>query len=70
MKTRSQSQSQRITFDLVIDFDEASREWNANKRRLGNGEYEYICGKVLRNGHKCQHPESSSHRCSASFSNR
>lgn len=26
----------------LINFDEASREWNLNKRRLGHGCYEYI----------------------------
>ena len=69
MKTRSQNTIPRITFDIIIDFDESSREWNANKRRLGNGEYEYVCGKILRNDRICQQSESIPHRCS-SISNR
>jgi hypothetical protein len=28
-----------------IDFDEASREWQANKKKLANGCYAYICGE-------------------------
>lgn len=38
MITRSQSKSY-----VVIDFDESSRAWNQNKRRIGNGMYEYVC---------------------------
>ena len=29
-------------YAVDIDFDEASREWRANKRALGNGEFKYI----------------------------
>lgn len=29
----------------IIDFDESSKAWNENKRRLGNGTYEYLCKK-------------------------
>lgn len=35
----------RVTYSVDIDFDEASREWNSNKRRLDNGCYEY-CTKL------------------------
>jgi len=31
----------------VIDFDEASRCWHANKKRLTNGCYQYVCGTEL-----------------------
>ena len=34
--------SQRPNYSIVIDFDEASREWNANKKKVGNGCYQYI----------------------------
>ena len=37
MLTRSQH---RLT--LQLDFDEASRAWNLNKRKLRNGCYEYV----------------------------
>ena len=46
MFTRSQ--------EVVIDFDEASRAWNANKKKTGNGCYVYVCGAQLKNGKFCQ----------------
>jgi hypothetical protein len=30
-------------YEVKIDFDEASREWNKNKKSIGNGSYKYIC---------------------------
>lgn len=41
MQTRSQTNKTRVEFSMDIDFDQASRAWLANKRRLGNGTYEY-----------------------------
>jgi|Laugresbdmm110sn_2_1035109.scaffolds.fasta_scaffold00715_4 hypothetical protein len=41
MQTRSQTNKSRVEFSVEIDFDKASRAWLANKRRLGNGTYEY-----------------------------
>lgn len=46
MKTRSQSRKQLL--EVNIDFDEASRYWNMNKKRIGNGCYAYICGTPLK----------------------
>lgn len=40
-------------YDIRIDFDEASKVWNVNKKRVGQN-YEYICGKNTRSGGKCQ----------------
>ena len=40
-------------YDVEIDFDDASRCWTSNKRRLKNGCYQYICGAQLKNGNKC-----------------
>jgi len=40
MRTRNKVRSNNAY--PVIDFDEASRAWNLNKRRLGHGCYEYI----------------------------
>jgi hypothetical protein len=64
MITRSQTKlatqyRQNIIYNVDIDFDEASRAWNANKRRLTNGEYVYICGKVMKNGRKCMKSQCS-----------
>jgi hypothetical protein len=39
MKTRSQTI--RTIIETKIDFDAASLAWNKNKKRLGNGCYEY-----------------------------
>ena len=47
MQTRSQSR------EFKIDFDEASRAWMQNKKRVGQS-YVYICGKSLKNGKTCQ----------------
>ena len=41
MQTRSQTKKPRVEFSVDINFDQASRAWLANKRRLGNGTYEY-----------------------------
>jgi hypothetical protein len=43
----------RPLYDVCIDFDEASRAWNANKRRVGQS-YEYICGAKTCSGKPCQ----------------
>ena len=37
-----------------IDFDDAHDCWMANKKKMGNGTYVYICGKPMRNGKCCQ----------------
>jgi hypothetical protein len=41
-------------YAVEIDFDEASRHWNANKKRLTNGCYQYVCGALLSNGLFCK----------------
>ena len=50
MRTRSQKEG--MYGDFVFDFDESSREWNANKKKRDNGCYEYICGHVKSTGNK------------------
>ena len=40
IRTRSQSKI-LAELDVNIDFDDASREWTRNKRRMGNGTYSY-----------------------------
>ena len=40
-----------------IDFDEASREWNANKKKGSNGCRTYCCGFIKKNGKPCKRPE-------------
>ena len=50
--TRSRSKA-NITLDVDIDFDDASREWNRNKRRVGQ-MYQYVCGQTCRSGNPCK----------------
>jgi hypothetical protein len=55
MKTRSQSKSvqfQELTVD--VDFDGASIAWNANKKKLTDGCYQYVCGQTLKDGSVCK----------------
>ena len=43
-----------LNYDVDIDFDDAHDEWASNKKRGPNGTYVYICGRILKNGKKCQ----------------
>jgi hypothetical protein len=49
---------------LEFNFDEASLLWRANKKRLSNGCYEYICiGQTIK-GRQCrQNPTKFSDYC-------
>lgn len=64
--TRSQSkalEATRTEYEVSIDFDYASTCWNANKKKIGQGGYKYICGHVLKNGKRCQrHPSCPLHK--------
>ena len=62
MQTRSQTRSQAIgmwvptelaVYEVDIDFDEASRMWEYNKKRTGFGSYKYICCELNKSGIKC-----------------
>ena len=65
MRTRSQTRHLQKELEYEIDFDEASRAWNSNKRRLANGCYQYICGSILSSGKYCQkYPTSGGYFCS------
>jgi hypothetical protein len=33
----------------VIDFNDASKEWHGNKKKMPNGMYVYMCGKKTSN---------------------
>jgi hypothetical protein len=48
-----QSQVAPAEYTVDIDFDEASEGWMANKRKLANGMYRYICGFQKTDGKKC-----------------
>ena len=62
MQTRSQTKGPIRTewapttaaiYKVDIDFDEASRMWEYNKKRTGNGSYKYICCELNKSGKKC-----------------
>lgn len=40
--------------EVDIDFEQASLLWMANKRRLKNGMYRYICCTIMKTGKRCQ----------------
>ena len=65
MITRSQVKEKERTFGSpMIDFDEASRCWLQNKKRLASGTYVYVCGAELKCGAFCQRkPERFSDHC-------
>jgi len=62
MKTRSQTIEEldetvtnktiihQPTFEVNIDFDEASNAWLNNKKSIGNGQFKYICTKLIKTG--------------------
>ena len=64
MKTRSQTKKEFVVLPTEssssslykIDFDEASREWYANKKRMSNGMCKYICLGKNKNGTSCNKP--------------
>jgi len=62
--TRSRTNN-NITLDVDIDFDDASVEWNRNKRRIGQ-MYQYVCGQTCRSGNPCKRfPVNGDVRCSS-----
>lgn len=43
-------------FELIFDFDHASQCWKMNKKYIGNGTYNYICGFLKKDGTPCKNP--------------
>ena len=60
MKTRSQTKPIELTsatfvkYEVDIDFDGASAEWQANKKSIGNSSYKYVCQNVNIKGTNCK----------------
>jgi len=50
-------------YEVNIDFDEASREWRANKKHIGNCHYLYVCGTICKNGNPCQNTVQNGDLC-------
>lgn len=44
---------EKPTYVVNIDFDEASEAWNANKKRMPNAMYKYICLGITKTGNAC-----------------
>ena len=40
-------------YEVNIDLDDASRCWRENKKHVGNGQFQYICGATKTNGKVC-----------------
>jgi len=58
METRSMTKEKTANLDFipiydVIDFDDASKCWRENKKHIGNGQFQYICGATKTNGNLC-----------------
>mgnify|MGYP006134648195 CR=1 FL=1 len=47
---------------VEIDFDYASKLWNANKKNLRNGTYKYICGALTKVRKPCQRNPCKNHK--------
>jgi len=52
MQTRSQTKITEL--EVNIDFDHSIMHWNANKKKLSNCCYEYVCGATLKTGEFCK----------------
>jgi len=64
VKTQMQLQTQKVEYEVIIDFDEASAAWKANKKSKGNGTYRYVCEGLTKTGKKCtRQPICSSEFC-------
>jgi hypothetical protein len=49
---------------LEYDFDNASKLWNANKKKLENACYIYVCGYLKsKTGKKCMNKANCGQRC-------
>jgi hypothetical protein len=69
VKTRNQLKSEQLieygTYEVNIDFDEASEAWNANKIRCQNGEYKYVCGESTNRGYCKRKLCANTNKCSS-----
>lgn len=50
---QTRSQTKHLSVFPEFNFDAASEAWMANKIKLGNGCYKYICGETTKTGRKC-----------------
>jgi hypothetical protein len=65
---REKEKENIVLYMFEIDFDEASRMWNANKKSIGNGSYKYICSQTTKSGNECKRESlPGSHYCKQHF---
>lgn len=51
-------------FELEFDFDDASKHWNANKKKMENACYIYVCGYIKsKTGKKCMNKTNCGEFC-------
>ena len=53
IKTIAEPNIMHRELEVNIDFDEASKEWHANKKSIGNSHYKYICEISTKTGKQC-----------------
>lgn len=53
VKQVEDTQETKPIYEVNIDFDEASELWKANKRRIGEGCYRYVCAKKGKYKNQC-----------------
>jgi hypothetical protein len=68
MEIQTRSTTNRIEklvlLEVNIDFDEAIDAWNANKKKLANGMYKYVCSYCSITGIRCgRKPLTNSDLC-------
>jgi hypothetical protein len=50
--------------EFAFDFDDASKHWNANKKKIENACYIYVCGYIKsKTGKKCMNKTSCGVLC-------
>jgi hypothetical protein len=51
--TNNNNNNIKPIYDIIIDFEDASKQWRANKKSIGNGSFKYICTKLGKNNNHC-----------------
>jgi hypothetical protein len=55
-------------YNTIFDFSEASDAWTANKVKIGQGHYKYICGIETKSGTKCKNnPNCHLHKSNVKY---
>ena len=66
IRERKRTKIPLVELAVDIDFDEASRAWHENKKKLNDCTYKYICVHCSITGRKCGRvPLANSNYCKA-----